>query len=254
LPALMLQRAISEHAKRTYNFAYAYPNGSAVGILTRIGYHEIGRSARYVRVLRTAPFVRRLIPFPALQRPAAFLGDAAVRIRDVAKGFRVARIQAEWTTSIDDRFDRLFERVRSRFDVIGDRRASFLRWRFMERLGVQARCLTLVDSSGELSAYAMITDKEQGTALLADFLGLTGHHLGALLEGLSSALRSQGYSSLMTYFLGAPEIAAILARHGFRFRNAGKHVVFSSSALGAAQQTALSNQSGWFLTEADRDN
>ena len=224
------------------------------GIFSRIGYAELGRSARYVRILRTGPFVGRVVPFGGLQTAATVVGDAALRVHDSLRASRSPGLRDESTNSIDERFDRLFERVRSNYTIIGDRCARFLRWRFMERLGIRAQCLTLVDSAAELRAYVIITEKEPGMALLADFLALTDSDLGVLFDRMAMRLRAQGYTSILAYFLGAPAITALLTNHGFRFRNPGKFVVFAAPRVGAAQAAVLKESDGWFLTEADRDN
>src|SRR5512132_2740704 len=57
MPAMMLQRALCAYAVENCDFAYAFPNDAAVGIFKRIGLQTVGRARRYVKVLRSAPFL-----------------------------------------------------------------------------------------------------------------------------------------------------------------------------------------------------
>jgi hypothetical protein len=255
LPALMLQRALAEYAQQNFDMAYAYPNESAVGIFSRIGYGVLGRAGRYVRVLRSRDFLRRVIPIAPLAALLSIGVDLLLNLRDRLMAARGGGARFEWIGEVDVRFDRLFQGVRSQYRIIGERDQAFLRWRFLERVGISHRIAALVDrTSGAVRAYGVVAEREPGTVLLADFLADTDKDLGHLLDRLAVALRREGYSTVLTYFLGSSRITATLASHGFRFRSAGKFIVLGTSSSSPVERAALSNIEDWYLTEADRDN
>ena len=82
LPALMLQRALAEYAQKHFDVAYAYPNDAAVGIFSRIGYEVLGRAGRYVRVLRSADYLRRAIPMAPVAAAVSVAADLGLNIVD----------------------------------------------------------------------------------------------------------------------------------------------------------------------------
>nr|AHN98029.1 hypothetical protein [uncultured bacterium lac193] len=255
LPALMLQRALAEYAQQHFDLAYAYPNDAAVGIFSRIGYGVLGRAGRSVRILRSRDFIARVIPMAPVAAAVSIVADLGLTIRDRILAARGPGVRLEWTADVDSRFDTLFEEVRGRYRIIGERSQAFLRWRFVNRIGVPHRIAALVDgSSGAVRAYGVVAEREHGSVLLADFLARTDDDLGFLLDRLSVTLRSEGYSTVVTYFLGSGRVAATLASHGFRFRNAGKFIVVGTSSSSPVDRAALSNTEDWYLTEADRDN
>ena len=233
---------------------YAYPNGAAVGIFSRIGYTRLGQSNRYVRVLRTGQFVRRVIKVSALAAIANTAIDGALRIVDGLRASRRGRAKLQWVSSLDERWDALFARARSRHVIIGDRSAAFLRWRFLDRPGLTGRIAALTDSAGALRAYAAVSERDPGTILLADFLADDDRSLRTLLDRLVVMLRKENYETILAYFLGAPSVAAALTSSGFRFRNAAKHIVLSIGGSARVQTDTLKNTDEWYLTEADRDN
>jgi hypothetical protein len=254
LPGLMLQRRVAEFAREAFDLTYAYPNDAAVGIFSRIGYAHLGRSNRYVRVLRTGQFVRRVMKVGLLASPASAVADGALRIVDSLRALTGGQATLQWVSSIDERWDALFARARSRHAIIGDRSAAFLRWRFLDRPGLTGRIAALIDRAGALRAYAAVSERDPDTILLADFLADDDRSLKTLLDRLVVMLRSEGYQTILAYFLGAPSVAAALTSSGFHLRNAAKHIVLSVGASARVQPASLGNTDEWYLTEADRDN
>jgi hypothetical protein len=257
MPALMLQRALCDYARERFPVAYGFPNEAAVGIFGRIGFPLLGRTSRFVRVLRHRPFVERRLP--RLPRIAARMGGAALDLLTSLRRFgRVpAEMRAhrlEWTDRVDERFDELWQRVRPRYVLIGDRSAAFLRWRFVDRPGLPSEIATLVDRAGVLRAYAVVTQKTPGEALIADFLADSDAALQALLERLSPVLRRKGFSAAVTYFLGSKGVGEVLVSAGFAFRNLAKFVVVGTGSGSPLDQSKLLQVSSLYLTEADRDN
>jgi hypothetical protein len=257
LPALILQRALSEYSREQYDLTYAFPNESAVGVLSRVGLPLLGRMGRYVRILHYAPFLGRHAPtVPLLTRLGGSMMDAFSKLSEAGHAFRLSRrYRLKWQDDVDSRFDGLWEKARHRFRCIGDRRQHFLRWRLARRPGLSASVVTLTThGSNELLAYAAIVEKEPGVALLADFLALSHEDLLALLTLLWPTLRQRGFQRAVTLFLGSPDVSRTLTAAGLSLRQPSKFVVIGAGNSGLTGPAPLTKIEDWYITEADRDN
>jgi hypothetical protein len=255
MPAMTLQRALCTYAVDNCDFAYAFPNDAAVGIFNRIGLQTVGRARRYVKVVRTAPYMLARLRWKRAAGLAGAVVDPALRLRDRMRSPLPRDCRPAWTAQVDDRFDGLFERVRPHRPIIGERNATFLRWRFTERAGVPARIATLSEvNSGELRAYAVVVEKRPGEALVADFLGETPEALSGILAWIGPHLAAQGYATAVAYFLGSSEVHGSLVRAGFEPRNEAKFVIAGSRDGAPVRTGRLARTEDWYLTEADRDN
>jgi hypothetical protein len=255
MPALILQRALCAGAQQRYPVTYGFPNSAAVGIFKRIGFPLLGTMCRYGKVLRHAKFVNRVVPFAPLARVLGAVLDTGVRIRDGAAAlFRPGSLRLEWLPEPDTRFTPCFERARRRYRFISDRTADTLRWRFTQRPGRPSEFVVLADEKNDVLAYAAILEKEDGVALIADFLAVDDEALGALFDRLLPALRARGFESAKTFFLGPESIEAVLRSRGFVPRESAKFVAVGAGHGLAVPADALTNVTDWYLTEADRDN
>ena len=255
MPALLLQRALCTEALRRYPLAYAFPNAAAVGIFGRIGFQPLGRMRRFVKVLRSAHYLRNRIPAPV----AAVAGPPLDLVSRVGEATRVLspgtrRYQLNWVTDVDDRFDRLWQRVSVQLPFIGVRDSAFLRWRFVTRPGRPGQIAALVDAAGELQAYAAIIEKQPGMAFLADFLASSDAALSALLNQLVVALRRKPYHAITTVFMGPENIQRVLSASGFQRRGEAKFAVIGKREDQADHAALPSKPEDAYLTEADRDN
>lgn len=252
MPGLMLQRALAARARADFDLTYAYPNDAAIGILSRIGYRLLGRTGRYVHLLRLDSVFRRYLRSSGLARLAAIVPNALLAWTDQAKAAPLPRsLQLEWTRDPDPRFDDLWKRVGARHAFVGERTVGFLRWRFTQRPGLPGLLAALVDKeTGVLLAYAAVVEKVEGVALVADFLAESDDALTSLFRRLFPALRERGFEQATTFFLGATPVEAVLRDVGFSYRNAAKNVVIDANRAG----TDVLQTDGWYLTDADRDN
>jgi len=249
LPAMMLARGARAFAARGTDFQYGFPNQSAVGLFERIGYERLGNMARYVRVLRFAPYVARRLAHPSLARLAGAALDVAARVLDVPSWFRAAGgYRLDWPEAPDASFDRLFATARGQYPMIADRGREFLAWRFFSRLADRPRLCTLRRRlDGELGAYAVI-HRVGDVAHLADFLASSAATQIALVRAVLPVLAAEGCTSVSVRYLGPSIVADVLGRCGFRLRDATRAVVFTAADGRPAPR------GDFYLTDADEDN
>jgi hypothetical protein len=254
LPALTLQRAVKRHTDGAYDLSYGLPNDGAVAVLRRIGYHELGRMARFVRVLRSASFLARRYKRPLIGRAAAVVVDPASIGVTAARSLRERmRTRLEWLPDFDDRFDRLWEVAQPREMIACKRSSQFLRWRFARKGAESYHIVALAARrGGELAAYAVVRN-DTGEAEIADLFGRDVDAIDALLGQLVPALYLRGYTSVSFRYLGHPHLLEVLARHWFSLREA-RRVVMVNFAPGCPFDARLASATTrWYLTDLDED-
>ena len=253
-PALQVVREVRRDTGSEYDLTYNFPNRRARGLYARAGYHHLGAMTRYVRVLRSAPYLARHVPH-AVARLAAAPIDIVRRARHVVPTQRAARrFQIEWLDEVDERFDALWLAARPTYGIIGRRDASWLRWRCLANPSGRAQVAALVDRrSATLRAYAIV-QQTADVVHLTDLFGLPGH-VDSLLALLCPVLRAAGATSVSVAYLGSASMVELLAKHDFQAREAERHVyVGVGNAITGVGRTRALDAESWHLTDYDEDN
>jgi len=265
LPAIVLQRAVKPHVDATFDISYGMPNARAIAIYRRIGYHELGKLARYVRVLRHGGYLeRRCLErelSPGLRTAAIVVAHATGTVIDsvshVLEDARTIRPRREsslvWLADFDTRFDRLWETTRDTFGIACRRDANFLRWRFLRKPDERDAIAAVIDrTTDRLRAYAVVRGRPGELAEVLDAFGPLDA-LDDLLTLLSPALYRRRHTAISFRFLGDPRIAALLEAHHFSLRDAQRSVVLSAGASCAIDRATLFDPAAWYLTDLDED-
>lgn len=255
MPAIMLQRAARAFARGTSDFAYGFPNASAVGVFLRVGYQRLGTLGRYVKVLDHEAYLRRAGWGIGSAWLAGRLLDVETQARDYLRSRRDRRdLHLEWLSVFDDRFDQLWEEGRSSYRIIADRNGRWLRWRFCDQWVAQPMIAVLVGRDiRSIRAYAVVSSREKGVARISDFFAASSKELSTLFRLLGGQLRRRKFRSIGVPFLGASWVHAMLTAHGYvlRERESARAVVVD---LGTSlAPNVFLNLDNWYLTGADRD-
>lgn len=248
-PAMLLQKAICREALATHDLLFGLPNRKSVAAILRVGYRLLGPRTRRVRVLRSAPYLSRLLP-PSLAAVAGpvldwfRMGTARLR-RLAAPGFR-----GEWLDRPDARFDDLWSRARDPGVLTGVRDAAFLAWRFVDCPLRRHRFFALASpTDGRLAAYA-VCETQQHVMQVRDFL-VDPAWAGAwsrLWADLSCEAHDRGCASVAVDFLGPEATQSRLAAAGFLDR--GEQPVY---AVLPEEVATFASPERWYLTDADDD-
>jgi hypothetical protein len=218
-PAVTMQRASVEALARGEvagaRFSFGYPNDGAMPVVKRVGYKAIAKTSYAVKPSRTGYKLRERVPAPLLA-PLAFVADRALAAVDHA---RLARRpfphRFEAVTRFDARFDALFERMRAKTRVLGDRRGDFLAWRYAACPTRAYATHAVTSRDGErILAYA-VHAVEDATAIVVDVLAESDAAASALFVHLASRLRGDGIDSLFASYVGAPHLAHTFDQAGF---------------------------------------
>lgn len=254
MPALVLQRAVKRHTESSYALSYGFPNVHAVAVFRRVGYHELAGMARYVRVLRHAPYLERRYGRPLAARIGGAVIDRAKLAVQLTRTIAPARSAAlRWLGDVDTRFDRLWQETRGSWGLACRRDAAFLRWRFLRKPDERVQVAALIDRTTDaVRAYAMIGDAGGGMAQLEDLYGSLGA-ISDLLVLLVPALYRRGHTAISFRFLGDPRVPALLAAHGFARRDAQRAVIVQAGASCPVDPAALRDPGAWYVTDLDED-
>jgi hypothetical protein len=252
LPALMLQRNLLKYCQEHVDFSYGCPNAAAMGVFLRIGYHELGKMMRFVRVLNYESYLHKAAFSPIVASGGGrVLNTLAGAVETVRKFRSPAGMTLEWLQEADERFDQLSQAVSQSLPLIGDRGANFLKWRFARKSWLTFDIPVLLQKgTGELIAYAILHEDE-GAANIVDLLGRTPDDVRCLLTLLMPELRRRGFSAVSLYFLGAKWMTQLLETQGFQVRGEGKPVIIARSGPSALEEWILHDVENWYFMPTD---
>jgi hypothetical protein len=259
-PAVVLQRAVvnaiaAQEDPKLGAFCFSYPNDGALPIVKRVGYKPVAVTAHAVKPARTGYKLDAKIPFPALRKPAAFLGDRALAAWDLT---RLARApvahRVEVLAHADERFDALYNELRERIPVLGDRRSAFLNWRYVSCPTRAHTLLAISDRAGaRVLAYAVVTP-DANTAVLVDFLARDDASAVALFVHLSAHVRAQRLDSIYASYVASPELTDTLVRAGFYPRGAERtFIAYPSPHAPSAVAARILDASAWQIFDGELD-
>ncbi len=131
-PAVALQRAtIPPLAERGLKCAYGSPNQSSEPIVGRVGYADVGRLTRFVKLLSARPLVDRYVSRPRLASLASAVASPVLSILSRERLHRRSRrFSIEQPERFDDRFTGLWELARRQLGVTSERNVELLNWRY----------------------------------------------------------------------------------------------------------------------------
>jgi hypothetical protein len=265
LPALQMVRAVREHTMNEFALCYGFPNDKAKGVMVRAGFRVLGTMTRYARVLRHATYLPQVAA--RLQAPPrlAKIVNAAARHqlgRRLAPLLDIARLASQLPEIVhararnrltvldepDARFDELWARARSEYDVIGVRTAAMLRWRYPR--GVLAALVRSSDHA--LMAYALFELDASRNAHIRDVFGHKSA-LGPLFDLLLPVLWRHGAVSASIRMLGAPYLAAVVSARGFEPRPDQRTIVVQVGREHETLRARLEDAAAWHMLDLDED-
>jgi hypothetical protein len=255
-PAIPLQRAaVNALGDTGLACAYGYPNEHSEPITRRVGYADLGKLTRFVKVLRS----RILVEQYGRGRVAAGVGRVALdpllsvfsreRLHRRRHGLRVERPAA-----FDDRFAALWETLWQQGTITSERNAELLNWKYeMGREGGIYRTFALTGADGQVAAYAVYRERNGIRHVIDIVFQPSQEVLDSLLAELIRDARKQGLAAISLIHLGAAGLLTQrLKTFGFvrRTEDSSLHVfVPGESEL----ERALIEADNWYFLNADAD-
>jgi hypothetical protein len=242
-PALLLQKSLHETGLADHDCLYGFPNAKAAPVFQRVGYRKLGAMTRYVRVIRTAPYLRERMPAWAAA-PLGALWDLVARLRFGAGG---STSRLAWCGASEAKSAADLDSVGGRPLVRGVRSSEMLRWRFAPRGGHEFDYVTAYEGD-QLLGYWIVEADEHGALQVLDCSPglLDGPRATRAWSFLFAEARRRGLRSVSFSCLAPRELTRSLERAGMAVR--GERPVFA-----ALRPEHPASAAAWYLTAADED-
>jgi hypothetical protein len=255
-PAIPLQRAaVAQLGELGLACAYGYPNEHSEPITRRVGYTDLGKLTRYVKVLRS----RILVEQYGRGRVAAAAGRVALDpLLWLASQERFKRrprsLRVERPVAFDERFAGLWETLFQQRTITSERNPELLNWKYeMGREGGIYRVLALVGPDEQIAAYAVYTVRNGIRHVVDIVFQPSAQVLDALLAELIRDARREGMLALSLIHLGPQSLlTGRLKTFGFlrRTEDSSLHVFVPGES---ERERALVDPANWYFLNADAD-
>ncbi len=254
-PALRLQKTIqSAYKDNGLEFIYGVPNKLSEPIFLKIGYSELGRYKRYVKVLKAEYKLRHYLPPEQVTRMFSRIIDAGL------KGFfkesryrRPANVSIEMPVFFDERFDLLWKKALSQFKIAGARNSEVLNWRYKESPHHDNRIFTLIDHEQNIAGY-IVYYIEDNACYVADVLFIDSESIrDSLFAEFILYMRETGIGSISIRYFGGNPLSRQLRRFGFFFVREEDCNVLVYSDRASPLTPFLLHGENWYFLEGDLD-
>lgn len=253
-PALRLQKTIqASSVENEFKFIYGFPNKLSEGIFLRIGYKELGRFNRFVKLLRVEYKLKEYIGSSLTTKILSQIINFGVRkFSKENKYKRQPNFSIERPTFFDERFDILWERTLKRFPIIGERNSRLLNWRYSKSFFNHYQIFTLLEDRKKILGYIIFYFKEN-ICYIADLLCVDlDFALDLLLSEFIIQMRKEDLFSISISYLGNELFIKRLREFNFYPRSEGQKVVIYSGES-CPFTSYLYNKDNWYLFEGDSD-
>ena len=253
-PAIPLQRAaVNALGDLGLACAYGYPNEHSEPITRRVGYTDLGKLTRYVKVLRS----RILVEQYGRGRVAAGVGRVA--LDPLLSAFSRERLhrrrhRIERPAAFDERFAGLWSSLWQQGTITSERNVELMNWKYeMEREGGIYRTFALIGADDQVAAYAVYRERNGIRHVIDIVFQPEQQILDSLLAELIRDAREQGLAALSLIHLGVQGLLTERLRaFGFlrRTEDSSLHVfVPGESEL----ERSLVDAGNWNFLNADAD-
>jgi Acetyltransferase (GNAT) domain len=263
-PSVALQRAVvSALEDRDLSCAYGFPNEFSEPITNRVGYVDLGRLSRFVKVLRGRAVVDSYARSRGLARVAGAVSRVGVdpllwvlsreRLYRRSGAFRVERPDV-----FDDRFSDLWETTWRQHTITSERNPDLLNWKY-ERVGGRDgggvfTIFSLVGNDDDRVAGYVVYRARDGIRHMVDIVCMPSRPVvDALLAEFVLDARRAGAAAITLLYLGSGNLLTRRLRaFGFlrRAEESGLRVyVPGESAL----EKDLVQPGNWYFLTGDAD-
>ena len=262
-PAIALQRAcLSALADNNLRCAYGSPNRMSEPIIDRVGYADLGRLTRFVRVLRAGPLVNTYVRRRRLARVTSRFASVAVDpVLSVLSRERLHRrpasLSVEEPEVFDERFSGLWRAAWREHAVTTERNPEFLNWKYekgAEQSGEgKYSIFALTDDAGEVVGY--IVHRTKGDIRhVFDILSLPSRSvLNTLLSEFLLNARRDEMSAISVLYRGPTNLLTRRLR-SFAFIARREEMGLRIWVEGDAPLAADPHESeNWYLLAGDQD-
>lgn len=256
-PALRLQRTLLGSLADSDRTLIMGITEEAIPLLRRAGCKSVGTVERWVKIIRSETQLKKRLRPAWLAKVAAPVVDVGLRLKSRETFVRgSAAVTVGFGHTFDARFDRLWERVGSRFPIATQRTSEYLTWRFHGGEESTFKTFWMADKQGELLGYVVFEVLRNANIEVADVMFDGTAALDQLLSEFLRQMRSPNYraTAITACCFGAKLLGERLQKFGFSSRPEKSQVfIYADSATLNDANLQLFDTERWYLAGADGD-
>ena len=253
--ALALQKALVNFSRNgKYDFVYGYPNDRSRPVQKRAGFQVVGATSRLVRIFKIKPYAARYISTKSILYILDKIAGVGLSLFARESYHRLAYCyEEELLETADCRFDALFEKAKSNFNLIGVRTSDFLNWRFAECPYQKYLFYTVFSKNDKALLGYVIYYQHELCFSIADIFYETNVILETvLLPSFMRYIKRIGCDHVSVLFFGRDDLLSILKKYQFIKRESDRYILALPISVENID-TITCNQHEWFFFEADND-
>lgn len=257
-PALQLQRALLAQLGDETDFIFGIPNRAAEPLFHRLGYTDLGRLTRFVKVFQAQVALERYVRTAPLKTLSSAVIDPVLAIVSRERFYRRSlRLTVEKPVRFDERFVRLWQEVANGSLVTGERTPEIMNWRYEidpartadRKYGIFA----VLDLDDVVVGYVVYFVRNN-VRHVVDILVLGSRKgLDALLSEFIIDARRERAAAVSIVYVGAPNsLTRGLRRFGFIERREQPRLMVNVSPK-APHLLRLRQRDSWYFVAGDND-
>ncbi len=252
--ALRLQEEIlSRVGDAGFSFIYGVPNELSRTFFLRIGYVEIGKFKRYIKLLKTEKVPKEYLP-PILQnRIVSTMADVVANsISKEHYSKRNDRYTIEMPEYFDERFDTFWQETSKQFTIIGERTAQFLNWRYKYPSIQEYDIFCLMGENKELAGYVVYHIKENICHIVDMLFKFSEEVPTVLLTEFIRHIKAKGMGAIVIRYLGNESFQKKLKEFNF-FMTKEDDAIVALYNTNLSLESYLLDKNNWHFFTGDSD-
>ncbi|GAB4339407.1 MAG: hypothetical protein Kow0099_14430 [Candidatus Abyssubacteria bacterium] len=250
---------------------FAFSIKTTYEIATRtLGFHGVSPIYRMVKVLNAAPYLEAKLKFGPLVKLLTPLYNAGMKLRELTGRSPGSGIIIQKVDRFDNRFDDLWQRSKSQYEIMIARTSDYLRWRFSEHPTLRYSIYGAF-KDGVLKGYVVLGSRQKGEAsgvvveievdtakgFIADILVAPGTDqeviTRALIRRAVAHFRAQKMDSVACWVLRHMDLRRILEQLGFFERETPHDLIVRSNEPERYPTEYLIDPTRWYIARGDSD-
>jgi len=253
-PALKLQKTIqSTLSEDSFKFIYGVPNKLSETLFLKIGYKEIGKFNKFVKVLKNEYKEKKYLSDFLRVKIFGYILDYIIKLFSKENWYKgMADFSIETPEHFDQRFDKLWAIALKQFNMIGERTSKFLDWRYKQSPAQKYETFCIVDKKMNIAGYIIYYDKDNMSNIVDMLFIESDKILGTLLVKFILFLRKKGIGSISIYYLGNNSLERKLKEFNFFLRKEEdvKVLIYSRNN---SMESELLDKNKWYFLAGDND-
>ncbi len=267
-----LERMVRAEDYKINLLEFAFSIKATHKIATRLlGFKGASPIYKMVKILNAAPYIEAKIGFRPLAIPLTAICNMGIRMLDRVRSPKsLSGVIIEEAERFDERFDELWQRGKSQYEIIVARTSAYLNWRYADHPTVRYTTYAAL-KDGELKGYVVLCMRKKGEAsgtiveidvdtnrgFIADIFVEPGpDHEGvtsALLKKAASHFRSQRADTIAGWILEHMDLCGSLKAFGFLKRETPHDLIVRAKDDGEITNEYLGDPTRWYIARGDSD-